>query len=433
MLRSLGMRAAVAAAVVISSVNAVLAADPGVTFIGEGAIPGNAVDQSNLKGTLEDAAATPRNQAGGFGSAIAYSGREDLYYGTPDRGPADGTTTYIDRIYGIRIGVTPAGGGKYTITPRIVSTKLMRASGNTYFTGSAKAFDETGSPQSLRFDPEGVRVSACGRSAYVSDEYGPYIYEFDLGSGKRLRSVALPNKFVIDLPSDDPTQELTQNAFGRQANRGMEGLAISPDGRKLYGIMQSPLIQDGGLGGANGTTRVGLNVRILEITLGSGEAREFLYRLESASNGISEIVAVNDHEFLVLERDGRAGTSAVFKKIFKIDIAGATDIRTLKSMESVNAPANVTAVAKSVFINMLDADYGLAGATFPEKLEGLAFGPDLPDGRRLLIVTQDNDFIATQPSRFFAFAIDRAMLPGYAAQRVGEDGRHCRDDRDDDD
>jgi hypothetical protein len=37
---------------------------------------------------------------------------------------------------------------------------------------------------------------------------------------------------------------LAQNAFGRQANRRMEGLAISPDGRKRYGVMQSALIQD---------------------------------------------------------------------------------------------------------------------------------------------------------------------------------------------
>lgn len=97
----------------------------------------------------------------------------------------------------------------------------------------------------------------------------------------------------------------------------MEGLGISPDGSKLYGRMQ---IQDGGLDGS--LARVGLNNRIVEIDVETGALREFVYVLESKSNGVNEIVAVNDHEFLVLERDGRAGASAVFKHLFKIDIAG---------------------------------------------------------------------------------------------------------------
>ncbi len=90
--------------------------------------------------------------------------------------------------------------------------------------------------------------------------------------------------------------------MGRQANRGMEGLAITPSGNTLYGIMQSPLIQDGGLNASN--SRIGLNSRILEMKVGSGATRELLYPLVNAGNGISEILAVNDSQFLVLERMG---------------------------------------------------------------------------------------------------------------------------------
>ena len=50
------------------------------------------------------------------------------------------------------------------------------------------------------------------------------------------------------------------------------------------------------------------------------------------------------------------------------------------------------------------------------KFEGLAFGPDLPDGRRLLLVTADNDFLPDQPFRLYAFAVGRADLPGYRPQ-----------------
>lgn len=391
------------------------AASAAVTFIGEGSIPGNFVDQSGLGGLLEDGV-TPHNLAGGFGSAIAYSGRGNIYLATPDRGPADGATSYIDRFYTIRIDLKRQSNNSYQVVPEIVGTRLLRRGGHDFFTGSALAFDATGSAESLRFDPEGARVSQCGHSLFVSDEYGPYLYEFSLASGERLRSIPLPNKYLIDFPSATPSVELSKNVAGRQSNRGMEGLAISPDGGKLYGIMQSPLIQDGALDASN--SRIGLNVRILETDTASGAAREFLYPLDNRSNGISEILAVNDHEFLVLERDGRPGATATFKKIFKIDIGAATDIRDVKQLPTSGMPVGVVPVTKQLFIDLLNPAFGLAGASFPEKIEGLAFGPDLEDGRHLLLVVNDNDFIASQPTRIFAFAIDPSDLPGFQAQDV---------------
>jgi hypothetical protein len=409
------------------------AASAAVTFIGEGSIPGTATDQSGRSGLLEDGV-TPRNLVGGFGSAITYSGKGDLYIATPDRGPADGTTTYIDRLYTIKIALRKTGANQYEVKPSVISTKLMRLDGHDYFTGFSAAFDETGSTESLRLDPEGVRVSRCGKTAFVSDEYGPYLYEFDLKSGKRVRSLNLPSKFLIDIPYPTPATgtnlELVNNAFGRQANRGMEGLAISPDGSKLYGIMQSALLQDGAL---NGTSRQGINNRIVEIDIDSGEVREFLYQLANRSYGVSEILAINDHEFLVIERDGNAGGAAAFKKLFKIDITGATDIRAIKQLPQTGPlPAGVTPVSKTEFLNLLDPAFGLVGATFPEKIEGLAFGPDLDDGRHLLIVTNDNDFTQTQPSRFFAFAIDPAGFNYQPQQFSKKGGSKCKvDDADD--
>ena len=413
----------------LASLLCALPVQAAVTFIGEGSIPGTATDQSGLTELLEDGV-TPHNLIGGLGSALAYTGKGQRYIATPDRGPADGATSYIDRIYELDIKLKRQSANQYLVEPTVTRATLLRQAGKTYFTGSAAAFDAVNSPNSLRFDPEGVRVSRCGHSAFVSDEYGPFIYEFDLKSGKRLRSVNVPNKFLIDFPSATPRQELSQNVSGRQSNRGMEGLAITPDGRKLLGIMQSPLLQDGGLDATN--RRVGTNVRIVEIDVKSGAVREFLYPLDKRGNGVSEILAVNDQEMLVLERDGKPGAEAVEKKIFKIDIGAASDIRSLKALPQSGVPAAVTPVAKSLFLDLLDPAHGLAGASFPEKVEGLAFGPDLADGRHLLLVINDNDFVATQPTRIFAFAIDGFDLPGFQAQQVNaEHSGECRSERDD--
>jgi hypothetical protein len=84
-------------------------------------------------------------------------------------------------------------------------------------------------------------------------------------------------------------------------------------------------------------------------------------------------------------------------------------------------------VTKALFIDLLAPALGLAGASFPEKIEGLAFGPNLPDGRHVLVVTNDNDFVPGQANRFFVFAIDSVDLPGFTAQDISLRHR-CFDD-----
>jgi hypothetical protein len=40
-----------------------------------------------------------------------------------------------------------------------------------------------------------------------------------------------------------------------------------------------------------------------------------------------------------------------------------------------------------------------------EKVEGITWGPNLKDGRRLLVISTDNDFDPQRPSHLFGFAI----------------------------
>ena len=71
---------------------------------------------------------------------------------------------------------------------------------------------------------------------------------------------------------------------------------------------------------------------------------------------------------------------------------------------------NIRPVAKQRFLDLLAADYSLVGPSFPEKIEGIAFGPKLPDGSRILIVTSDNDFKSDQPTEIYAFAVRRPAV-----------------------
>ncbi len=162
----------------------------------------------------------------------------------------------------------------YTLTPKLLDTTLLASVGQSacmerarrpacrtarrsstgenhtsYFTGRSDNFDPAHSStyaRDARFDPESIRVSSDGDSVFISDEYGPYVYRFDRKMGREIDVLKVPDTFAGDeaLPIGD--DEISENTMGRVANKGMEGLAISPDGKTLFGAMQSPLIQDGG-------------------------------------------------------------------------------------------------------------------------------------------------------------------------------------------
>ncbi|HKX31247.1 MAG TPA: esterase-like activity of phytase family protein, partial [Blastocatellia bacterium] len=361
----------------------------GITLIGKGSIPGTALDKSRLTGQICQAG-NPTNCIsealfGGFGSALAYTGHHQVFLAAPDRGPFDGLTDvpYLDRVHFLKI-TTDLDAPFPNINTVLLETRLLKNERGQTFVGAAGAFDVNNECAARRFDPEGIRLGLWG-TFFISDEYGPDLLEFSL-SGRLLRRLNLPSKFKIDYPSADPNSELLINTSGRQANRGMEGLAISPNDRFLFGIMQNALIQDFGLNPGT-TDRVSPNNRILKIDLLTGRKHEYVYVLDAINRGqgVSEILAINDHEFLVLERDNRSNLQTppqapTRKTIYKIDLTGATDVSEINPLPTGPLPTNIVPVQKTLFIDLLDAAFNLT-PTIPEKLEGLAWGPDLPDGR----------------------------------------------------
>lgn len=390
---------------------------PGITLIGQGVVSGAALDKSGLTGNICQASApancVPKAILGGFGSDISYTGHDNVFIAAPDRGPFDGLTDvpYLDRFYFLHI-TTDVGAPFPNIRTVLLDTRFLKNEHGENFVGAAGAFAND-ALSTLRLDPEGIRVSPHG-TFYISDEYGPYLREFNR-QGHLIRRFEIPAKFFISNPNADPTAELLGNASGRQANRGMEGLAISPDGNTLFGIMQNALIQDNGL--SPGTTdRLGLNNRILKIDLVTGETSEYVYVLDAINRGqgVCEILAINDHEFLVLERDNRSfllpqPQAPTRKTIYKIDITGATNVSGMASLPAGALPVGVTPVSKQLFINLLAPDLNLA-LTIPEKIEGLAWGPDLADGRHVLYVISDNDLNPSLATQIYAFAIDPSLI-----------------------
>ena len=99
----------------------------------------------------------------------------------------------------------------------------------------------------------------------------------------------------------------------------------------------------------------------------------------------------------------------------------------MSEIESLPAGAldpSIVPVTKTLFVDLLDPSYQVSVTktikdVIAEKIEALAWGPRLKDGRQVLYVFSDNDLNPGLPTQIYAFAIDTAAANiSYRPQRV---------------
>jgi hypothetical protein len=352
-------------------------------------IPGNTLDLSG--GT------TVNNGRFGAFSGLYYLPSVNQWFGLSDRGPGGGTLDYNTRLQRFSLDVDKTTGAISNF--QIQQTILFRK-GSAYLNGLAPA---SASTLGNSFDPEGIVVLPRSGNFLVSDEYGPSVYEFTRG-GQFIRSFAVPSNILpkssgsTDYLASPKPGTLTS---GREGNRGLEGLAVSPDGRYAFAMLQNGVITDGNSSGSSFARSE--YTRILKYDVDSGNVvGQYAYKLASNAQGrgISEIVALDDHRFMVIERNNRGvGVSSTLaspdKNIFMIDLAGASDV----SAVDLTTPLGAGIIPVTKSSKFIDLDFNTIAAfnnISPEKWEGLAVGPQLDDGSYLLLTGTDNDYSVTQ-------------------------------------
>lgn len=409
-------------------------------------IPGEAIDAHAGQGVNQ-------NRLGAFGSDLAFvpdtsepgGGR---WYGLVDRGPGGGVMPYEARVQEFRLDVDPQSGRISNFALR--RTIVLTQEGGQPLDGQNPQRLGSADQQRHAFDAEGLAYAGAG-AWFVSDEYGPLVRRFaapdDLPSGMGSTVVHWRSERTFDPPANLVPRDATGRinyvaekdgeprlATGRAANRGFEGLALSPDGQRLYAALQSPLVNEG----PQGDGERGRYVRIVEFDVASGVPhRQFLYELESVADinhriadeqghfkrskqgrsvGISALVAAGPDRFLVLERDNRGvgidnpqNADHVLrhvgsKRLYEIDLASATDVSQLSLHGVETLDAGVRPVSKRLFLD-LQAEIADQGLPLPEKIEGVAIGPRLNDGGHVLVVATDNDFSVTQTKAAIQFDV----------------------------
>jgi len=301
----------------------------------------------------------------------------------------------------------------YTINIDLSSGSLSSSGIN--FSGVTTLLNQNNQPFATNtIDPEGIGLTSNG-TVFVSSEgevsnlagrlQSPFVNEFALGTGRQLRQLPVPSKFVPVIgPADAPTA-------GIRNNLAFENLTITPDGKFLFTATENALVQDGSIA----TTNTGSRSRILKYNLTTGQPeQEFLYLTDPvavpavpetafSTNGLVELLALDNRgTFLALERSFSAGAPGTGNtiKLYEVRLNGASDISDINSLNAININT-VRPVEKRLVLNF----DSLGLPTGLDNAEGMTLGPVLPNGQQSLVLVSDNNFSATQFTQILAFGL----------------------------
>ncbi|WP_276967316.1 esterase-like activity of phytase family protein [Chryseobacterium sp.] len=336
---------------------------------------------------------------GGFGSgAAAHPTRKGEFYVITDRGP---NTDFQNGKKFLAPNFTPTimhfkinADGNIEVIKYI---KLKNPYGqpitglpNPVGMGSTGeiAYDASGNilgTDKYGLDSESI-VAAADGTFWVSDEYGPHIVHYSADGMEMER--------ISPIGVDTGPRKLPAVLAKRRANRGMEGLCITPDGRTLVGTIQSMMLVPSKALATNTTL-----TRIVTFDIITGQTRQFLYRQDGgASDSVCDITALSNNEFLVIERDGNFGSQGGIKKVYRISLSNASDVNGAdisavdgmkingKSLEQCSwdeiSNAGIKPVTKTLAVDLV-AKLGYEH----DKFEGIVYL-----GNNKLAVFNDDDF-----------------------------------------
>lgn len=157
-------------------------------------------------------------------------------------------------------------------------------------------------------DPESFRVDYKGH-VWVGEEFGPFLIKLDK-TGKVLRQeISIPG-----ISSPDSPLLKAGDIPNTKTSTGLEGMAINPQGNKLFPMLEKTVIGD---------PEKTLRIYTFDVDSERFEDGYFLYDLDGAATEIRELVAINDHEFLTLEQNEHWGSKeGQVKKVYLLSTEG---------------------------------------------------------------------------------------------------------------
>lgn len=240
------------------------------------------------------------------------------------------------------------------------------------------------------FDIESFREAPDG-TLWFGDEFGPFLIHTDARGSVLETPIPLPG---VQSPQNPFLGGATPNLPG---SRGFEGMAITPNGKRLYPMLEGALTTD--------ADQRRLIINEFDVAHRAYTGDQWFYRLASASHAIGDLTSVTDRLYLVIERDNFQGAAAQFKKIFLVDL------------DDVDGEGFLVKHQVADLLQIADPDnIGGHGPVFRFPFQTIE--SVIPFGERELGVLDDNNYPFSNgrvpgqpdPNEFIVIRLDRPLV-----------------------
>lgn len=249
------------------------------------------------------------------GFSAALKNADGTYMAMPDNGfgAQDNSADFLLRIYQIKADFKTAKGGSGQV--KVLSHIQLRDPNKLIKFSIVNQDTAERLLTGADFDPESLQRAADG-SYWIGDEFGPYLLHFDKDGVLIDAPIGLPDPFNKGKELRSPQNQWNKANINYveplvPRSGGFEGMALSKDGRYLYPILEKPLVND---------PEGPLIISQFDLEKKAYTGKYYLFKLEGKATNIGDFQLFNDHEGVIIERDGSQNKLDGHKKLIKVKL-----------------------------------------------------------------------------------------------------------------
>jgi hypothetical protein len=323
-------------------------------------------------------------------SSIDYDARKNLFYFICD----DRSYKNPARFYTAKITFS----NKLIDSIELIDVQFLLQANGIVYPNSKQNPTNTPDPEAMRYNPiskqlvwssEGERIVKANDTVLAN----PSINIIST-KGKFIQSFPIPANMHMQAIEKGPRQ-----------NGVFEGMTFADSYKTLFVNIEEPLYEDGPRADLTDNNAF---IRIAKFDVATKQnVAQYAYKLEPVAhpatpaekfkiNGVPDILWLGNNKLLVIERSFSTGIKPCTIKVFIADLGNATDV---KNNPSLSANTQFIAVTKKLLLNM--DELGI----YTDNIEGVTFGPTLPNGHKTLLFIADNNFDETEISQLLLFEV----------------------------